>query len=79
MSSSIYSDRPVGTWKAKIYIGESEVEAYERAEAGLYGLWLLVLVGIAICAAFVKKSRSAIASSIFKVHKFWLAIVLTIM
>jgi len=76
--SSNYYDQPTGSWNTKTHIYDSGLNSFEEAKAALYGLWLFLLVGIAICAAFVTKSRSALALSIFKPHKFWLAIALAI-
>ena len=80
MSSYSYSYfRPVGNWNTKIEIEHDYFSSVRNVEAGLYGLWLALLIGLAITALILKKPRSAVTFSIFKVYKFWLVLVLFIL
>ena len=69
--------RPWGSWGKKAYIGHYIVNDYGRTVVALYGLWFLLLVGVALLAALVKKHNNVAAFAIFKIYKFWLAIVLS--
>lgn len=78
MSSSYYS-QPQKGWSAKFSLGDEGLEGpYTIAAIVLNGIWLLALLSVAVWAAFVSKSRSGIAASVFKWQMFWIAIVLAI-
>lgn len=78
MSSNYYSRRQEG-WNLKNSLGDEGLASpYTIAAIVLNGIWLLALLGVAFWAAFVSKSRNGIAASVFKLHKFWIAIVLAI-
>jgi len=78
MSSSYYS-QPGEGWNTKIPLGDEGFASPDKIAAiTLTGVWLLTLLIIAVWAAFVSKSRSSIAPSGFKLHNFWISIVLAI-
>ena len=75
MSSSTQYEAPTGSWNLKIRIGGSyDLDGYRRAIAALYGLWLFVLVGVAIVTIFARRSRNGV----LRVQKIWLPIGLAI-
>lgn len=79
MSSTYYSSHQSVGWGQKIEIGYGGyVDGFLITLTALTGIWLLALLGITIWAACANKSRSAIAASVFRIHKFWLAMVLAI-
>lgn len=78
MSSSYYDSQSVG-WDQKYPVGlDGYVSGYLIGVTAAYGIWLFALLGIAIWAISANRSKSGIGASVFKVHKFWLAIVLAI-
>lgn len=79
MSSSYY-DQQKGNWNTKVPLGYgNDVDPYTIAVIALTGVWLLALLIVAAWATFARTSKSATALSIFKVYKYWLALVLTIL
>lgn len=78
MSSSYYDSQTVG-WDQKVQVGlNGYVSGYLIAVTAVYGIWLFALLGIAIWAMSANRSKSGIGASVFKVHKFWLAVILAI-
>ena len=70
---------PIGSWNAKVRVEYSHYGPYQKAEAALSGLWLVLLIGLAVSTLILKKPRNAVTFSVFRVHKFWLALTLLIL
>lgn len=78
MSYSFY-EQGAGSWSAKHKLLGFRT-SFEQALTAFHGLWLFAIVGVAVIAVLTaKRSKSKVADLIFRIHKFWLAILLAIL